>query len=55
MSKPEKTMKDFHPEVLESFHEYVHGDIDRQGFLWQISKVAIGGLTAVSSSHSSNW
>ncbi|MEX0901459.1 MAG: dienelactone hydrolase family protein [Pseudohongiellaceae bacterium] len=46
MSKPDMTLQDFHPEVLESFHQYVHGTIDRRGFLRQVSKFAVGGLTA---------
>lgn len=46
MAKPRKTIKEFHPEVLSSFHEYVHGGIDRRGFLKQISKFAVGGLSA---------
>ncbi len=46
MAKPTKTIQDFHPEVLSSFHDYVHGSIDRRGFLKQVSKFAVGGLTA---------
>jgi len=46
MAKPNKTIKDFDPRVLSSFHEYVHGSIDRRGFLKQVSKFAVGGLTA---------
>lgn len=46
MSKPDKTIRDFDPEVLSSFHAYVHGAIDRRGFLASVSKFAIGGLTA---------
>ena len=46
MAKPSKTIKEFHPEVLSSFHDYVHGGIDRRGFLRQVSKFAVGGLTA---------
>ena len=46
MTKPNKTIKEFHPEVLSSFHDYVHGGIDRRGFLKQVSKFAVGGLTA---------
>ena len=46
MTKPTKTIDDFHPEVLKSFHEYVHGAIDRRSFLKQASKFAVGGLTA---------
>ncbi|MCH7817166.1 MAG: dienelactone hydrolase family protein [Proteobacteria bacterium] len=46
MNKPDKTIKDFDPVVLESFHEYVHGRLDRRGFLKQISRYAVGGLSA---------
>lgn len=46
MTKPTKTIDDFHPEVLSSFHQYVHGAIDRRSFLKQVSKFAVGGLTA---------
>ena len=46
MAKPDKTIKDFHPAVLSSFHDYIHGAIDRRGFLKQVSKFAVGGLTA---------
>lgn len=46
MTKSRKTVKDFQPEVLSSFHEYVHGAIDRRKFLAQISKFAVGGLSA---------
>ena len=32
--KPHRlTAADFHPEVLKLFDQYVHGDIDRRGFL----------------------
>lgn len=46
MANPEKSIKDFHPAVLKSFHEYVHGGLDRRGFLRAVSKFAVGGLTA---------
>ena len=46
MTKPGKTIDDFHPEVLSSFHQYVHGAIDRRSFLKRVSKFAVGGLTA---------
>ncbi|MEX0965302.1 MAG: dienelactone hydrolase family protein [Pseudohongiellaceae bacterium] len=46
MAKPGKTIQDFEPEVLSSFHQYVHGAIDRRGFLAQVSKFAVGGLSA---------
>ena len=42
-----KTAADFHPEVLRSFDRYVHGLIDRRGFLEAVSKYAVGGVTAM--------
>jgi carboxymethylenebutenolidase len=41
-----KTADDFHPEVLRWFDRYVHGDVDRRGFLRGVSKYAAGGVTA---------
>ena len=41
-----KTAADFHPEVLRWFDRYVHGFIDRRGFLDAASKYAVGGVTA---------
>jgi carboxymethylenebutenolidase len=41
------TARDFHPEVLRLFDRYVHGQIDRRGFLDGASKFAVGGATAV--------
>ena len=41
------TAADFHPEVLRLFDHYVHGRIDRRGFLDGASKFAVGGTTAV--------
>lgn len=37
-----KTAKDFHPEVLKSFDLYVHGDIDRRGFLDRVARLGLG-------------
>jgi carboxymethylenebutenolidase len=37
---------DFPQELLDLFHLYVHGDIDRRSFLNQAGKFAVGGLTA---------
>lgn len=37
---------DFHPEVLRLFDKYVHGGIDRRGFLDGAAKFAVGGVTA---------
>lgn len=43
---PRKTAGDFHPEVLKLFDRYVHGGIDRRGFLEGAAAFAVGGLTA---------
>jgi carboxymethylenebutenolidase len=40
------TAADFHPEVLRLFDQYVHGSIDRRGFLEGAGKFAVGGVTA---------
>lgn len=37
---------DFDPDVLILFDAYVHGAIDRRGFLNKASKYAVGGMTA---------
>ena len=41
-----KTTADFHPEVLRWFDRYVHGTVDRRGFLEGVAKYAMGGVTA---------
>ena len=41
-----KTARDFHPEALEIFDKYVHGDISRRGFLAAVPKYALLSLTA---------
>lgn len=41
-----KTAADFHPEVLRLFDRYVHGLIDRRGFLEGAGKYAAIGTTA---------
>ncbi len=41
-----KTAADFDQEVLDLFDEYVHGDIDRRGFLDRAARYAVGGMTA---------
>jgi carboxymethylenebutenolidase len=41
-----KTAADFDPDVLLLFDAYVHGAIDRRGFLEKASKYAAGGVTA---------
>ena len=42
-----KQASDFPQELLDLFHLYVHGDINRRAFLDQAGKFAVGGLTAV--------
>jgi carboxymethylenebutenolidase len=37
---------DFPQELLDLFHLYVHGEIDRRAFLDRAGKFAVGGLTA---------
>lgn len=44
--KPRLTANDFHPEVLRLFDAYVHGGIDRRGFLDRAAKFAAAGITA---------
>lgn len=41
-----KTAHDFDQDLLILFDAYVHGLIDRRGFLDQASKYAVGGVTA---------
>jgi len=41
------TADDFHPEVLKLFDRYVHGLVDRRGFLEGAGKYAAVGTTAV--------
>ena len=38
--------QEFDQELLNLFDRYVHGDIDRRGFLDSAAKFAVGGLTA---------
>ncbi|MEO8250689.1 MAG: dienelactone hydrolase family protein, partial [Burkholderiales bacterium] len=40
------TAADFEPAVLRLFNEYVHGQIDRRGFLDRAARYAVGGTTA---------
>ncbi|HYJ86696.1 MAG TPA: dienelactone hydrolase family protein [Pyrinomonadaceae bacterium] len=40
-----KTASDYPQELLDLFHEYQHGDIDRRTFLDRSVKFAVGGLT----------
>jgi carboxymethylenebutenolidase len=41
-----KTAKDFDQGLLNLFDQYVHGAIDRRGFLERATKYAAGGVTA---------
>ena len=40
-----KKASDFPQELLDLFHLYVHGDIDRRAFFEGSAKFAVGGLT----------
>ena len=42
-----KTAHDFDQELLVLFDAYVHGALDRRGFLDKAAKYAVGGVTAV--------
>ncbi len=41
-----KTAQDFDPDLLILFDAYVHGHVDRRGFLDQAKRFAVGGVTA---------
>ena len=43
----QKTAHDFDQELLILFDAYVHGALDRRGFLDKAAKYAVGGVTAV--------
>ena len=43
---PLKTAQDFDQELLILFDAYVHGTLDRRGFLERAQKFAVGGMTA---------
>src|ERR687894_1209092 len=40
-----KEASDYPQELLDLFHEYQHGDIDRRTFLDRAARFAVGGLT----------
>jgi carboxymethylenebutenolidase len=42
-----KTAHEFDQELLNLFDQYVHGSLDRRGFLDRAGKFAVGGTTAV--------
>jgi carboxymethylenebutenolidase len=41
-----KRAEEYPQELLDLFHEYQHGDMDRRSFMGHITKFAVGGLTA---------
>ena len=41
-----KTADEYPQELLDLFHEYQHGEMDRRDFLNSIGKFAVGGVTA---------
>jgi carboxymethylenebutenolidase len=43
---PRKTIHDFDPDVLGLFDQYVHGQIDRRGFIAGAARLAIGASAA---------
>lgn len=43
---PKLKPDDFHPEVLKLFDQFVHGAIDRRGFLSSATKYAVSGVSA---------
>ena len=43
---PRLTAADFDPELLELFNRYIHGGLDRRGFLQGAQKFAVGGISA---------
>ncbi|MDW5444854.1 dienelactone hydrolase family protein [Polaromonas sp. SM01] len=43
---PRQTAQDFDQELLILFDAYVHGSLDRRGFLERAQKFAVGGMTA---------
>jgi carboxymethylenebutenolidase len=46
MELERKKASDYPQELLDLFHQYVHGDLSRRGFLEGASKFAVGGRTA---------
>lgn len=45
---PRSKASDFDPEVLRLFDQYVHGNIDRRGFLARAARFAVGATGAAS-------
>lgn len=46
--QPRLTAKDFDQDLLILFDAYVHGNLDRRGFLAGAQKFATAGMTAAS-------
>ena len=46
-----KVASDYPQELLDLFHEYQHGDMDRRTFLDRAGKFAVGGLTVAAIFH----
>lgn len=44
---PARKASDFHPEVLKLFDQFVHGAIDRRGFLSGAARYTVSGMSAV--------
>ena len=42
-----KKASDYPQELLDLFHEYQHGDLDRRSFIDRLGRFATGGLTAM--------
>jgi len=42
-----KRASDYPQELLDLFNQYVHGEVDRRGFMERAKKFATGGLTAM--------
>jgi carboxymethylenebutenolidase len=40
-----KKASDYPQELLDLFHEYQHGDMDRRTFMDSLGRYAVGGLT----------
>jgi len=46
MPMTRQTAKDFHPQALKLFDQYVHGQLSRRGFLQRAAQFAAAGVTA---------
>lgn len=44
--KPPSSASDFDPAVMKLFDQYVHGQLDRRGFLDKAARFAVGGVSA---------